>query len=206
MCLLMPASPMNRAISARRLRDDSKVVRAFYLAVAPDLFEPIAEYLSKKKLYRRDSRVVIEKPLGHDLASSQEINDGVAKIFKEDQVYRIDHYLGQRDRAEPAGPALCQYAVRARPGNSAHIADHVQLTVAESVGAGTRGYYDESGALRDMIQKPHAAAALPCGHGAPRQRRRQCLARRKSSRYCGPCAGSPMAKSPRKPCAASIVA
>lgn len=132
------------------LRDDPKIVRAFYLAVAPDLFEPIAEYLSKKKLYRRDARVVIEKPLGHDLASSQEINDGVAKIFKEDQVYRIDHYLG-KETVQNLLALRFANTLFEPVWNSAHI-DHVQLTVAESVGAGTRGYYDESGALRDMIQ------------------------------------------------------
>ena len=133
-----------------KLRDDPEVVRAFYLAVAPDLFEPIAEYLHSKKLYRRDARVVIEKPLGHDLASSVEINDGVAKIFKEDQVYRIDHYLG-KETVQNLLALRFANTLFEPIWNSAHI-DHVQLTVAESVGAGTRGYYDESGALRDMIQ------------------------------------------------------
>ena len=132
------------------LRDDPKIIRAFYLAVAPDLFEPIAEYLSDKGLYRRDARVVIEKPLGHDLASSMEINDGVAKIFKEDQVYRIDHYLG-KETVQNLLALRFANTLFEPVWNSAHI-DHVQLTVAESVGAGTRGYYDESGALRDMIQ------------------------------------------------------
>ena len=132
------------------LRDDPKVVRAFYLAVAPDLFEPIAEQLSKTKVYRRDARVVIEKPLGHDLASSIEINDGVSKIFKEDQVYRIDHYLG-KETVQNLLALRFANTLFEPIWNSAHI-DHVQLTVAESVGAGTRGYYDESGALRDMIQ------------------------------------------------------
>lgn len=134
----------------KALRDDPNVVRAFYLAVAPDLFEPIAEYLQKKKLYRRDARVVIEKPLGHDLASSMEINDGVANIFKEDQVYRIDHYLG-KETVQNLLALRFANTLFEPIWNSAHI-DHVQLTVAESVGAGTRGYYDESGALRDMIQ------------------------------------------------------
>ncbi len=132
------------------LRDDPKVVRAFYLAVAPDLFEPIAEYLHAKKLYRRDARVVIEKPLGHDLNSSKEINDGVSKIFQEDQVYRIDHYLG-KETVQNLLALRFANTLFEPVWNSAHI-DHVQLTVAESVGAGTRGYYDESGALRDMIQ------------------------------------------------------
>jgi glucose-6-phosphate 1-dehydrogenase len=134
----------------KALRDDPKVIRAFYLAVAPDLFEPIAEQLAKTKVYRRDARVVIEKPLGHDLASSIEINDGVAKIFKEDQVYRIDHYLG-KETVQNLLALRFANTLFEPIWNSAHI-DHVQLTVAESVGAGTRGYYDESGALRDMIQ------------------------------------------------------
>lgn len=132
------------------LRDDAKIIRAFYLAVAPDLFEPIAEYLAANNLYRRDARVVIEKPLGHDLLSSMEINDGVAKIFQEDQVYRIDHYLG-KETVQNLLALRFANTLFEPVWNSAHI-DHVQLTVAESVGAGTRGYYDESGALRDMIQ------------------------------------------------------
>lgn len=134
----------------KALRDDPDIVRAFYLAVAPDLFEPIAEQLSKTKVYRRDARVVIEKPLGHDLVSSIEINNGVAKIFKEDQVYRIDHYLG-KETVQNLLALRFANTLFEPIWNSAHI-DHVQLTVAESVGAGTRGYYDESGALRDMIQ------------------------------------------------------
>ncbi|RUT28771.1 glucose-6-phosphate dehydrogenase [Arsenicitalea aurantiaca] len=134
----------------KALRDDPKIVRAFYLAVGPDLIGPICDYLSKKKFYRRDARVVIEKPLGHDLRSSQEINDTVARIFKEDQVYRIDHYLGKETVQNLL--ALRFANILFEPvWNTTHI-DHIQLTVAESVGAGTRGYYDESGALRDMIQ------------------------------------------------------
>jgi glucose-6-phosphate 1-dehydrogenase len=132
------------------LRDDPKIVRAFYLAIAPDLFGPTCEYIENCGYYRRDARVVIEKPLGHDLASSIEINDEVSRIFKEDQVYRIDHYLGKETVQNLL--ALRFANVLFEPiWNRAHI-DHVQITVAESVGAGTRGYYDESGALRDMIQ------------------------------------------------------
>ena len=132
------------------LRDDPKIVRAFYLAIAPDLFGPTCEYIKKKGYYRRDARVVIEKPLGHDLESSEQINDEVSRIFKEDQVYRIDHYLGKETVQNLL--ALRFANILFEPiWNSAHI-DHVQITVAEAVGAGTRGYYDESGALRDMIQ------------------------------------------------------
>ncbi|HVW94035.1 MAG TPA: glucose-6-phosphate dehydrogenase [Devosia sp.] len=133
-----------------KLRDDPAIVRAFYLAIAPDLFGPTCEYIAKKGYYRRDARVVIEKPLGHDLQSSREINDEVTRIFEEDQVYRIDHYLGKETVQNLL--ALRFANILFEPvWNSAHI-DHIQLTVAESVGAGTRGYYDESGALRDMIQ------------------------------------------------------
>ncbi len=135
---------------SKSLRSDPRIVRAFYLAIAPDLFGPTCEYIAKKKYYRRDARVVIEKPLGHDLASSIAINDEVSKIFKEDQVYRIDHYLGKETVQNLL--ALRFANILFEPiWNSAHI-DHVQITVAESVGAGTRGYYDESGALRDMVQ------------------------------------------------------
>jgi glucose-6-phosphate 1-dehydrogenase len=135
---------------SKNLRDDPKIVRAFYLAIAPDLFGPTCEYIKKQGYYRRDARVVIEKPLGHDLKSSIEINSEVSKIFAEDQVYRIDHYLGKETVQNLL--ALRFANVLFEPvWNSAHI-DHVQITVAESVGAGTRGYYDESGALRDMVQ------------------------------------------------------
>ena len=140
-----------------KLRDDPKIVRAFYMAIAPDLFGPTCEYIAKQGYYRRDARVVIEKPLGHDLASSIAINDEVSRIFKEDQVYRIDHYLGKETVQNLL--ALRFANVLFEPiWNSAHI-DHVQITVAESVGAGTRGYYDESGALRDMVQN-HMAQLL----------------------------------------------
>jgi glucose-6-phosphate 1-dehydrogenase len=134
----------------RKLRKDPDIVRAFYLAVAPNLFGPIATYLDEKRYWRRDARVVVEKPLGHDLASSMEINDAISEVFAEDQVYRIDHYLGKE---------TVQNLLALRFGNilfepiwdAAHI-DHIQITVSENVGAGTRGYYDESGALRDMVQ------------------------------------------------------
>jgi len=132
------------------LREDEEIVRAFYLAVAPNLFAPICNYLRKKKYNRPNARVVLEKPLGHDLASSREINDAVGAAFSEDQVYRIDHYLGKETVQNLL--ALRFANIMFEPiWDSAHI-DHVQITVAESVGAGTRGYYDQSGALRDMIQ------------------------------------------------------
>ena len=133
-----------------KLRDDEDIVRAFYLAVAPNLFAPICEYLMGMKYCRKNSRVVLEKPLGHDLASSREINDAVGAAFSEDQIYRIDHYLG-KETVQNLLALRFANAMFEPIWNATHI-DHVQITVAETVGAGTRGYYDNSGALRDMIQ------------------------------------------------------
>ncbi|HEY5082678.1 MAG TPA: glucose-6-phosphate dehydrogenase [Bauldia sp.] len=126
-------------------------IRAFYLAVAPELFGPISEKLGAHHLVTPKTRVIIEKPVGHDLASAKEVNDDVGKFFDESQVYRIDHYLGketvQNLMALRFGNALFEPL-----WNSAHI-DHVQITAAESIGvAGRAGYYDHAGALRDMMQ------------------------------------------------------
>lgn len=132
------------------LRDDPEIVRAFYLAVAPNIFAPICDYLSRRKYWHESARVIVEKPLGHDLESSIEINDAVASVFSEDQVYRIDHYLGKETVQNLLALRFANTMLEPI-WNSAHV-DHVQITVAEAVGAGTRGYYDESGALRDMVQ------------------------------------------------------
>src|SRR3569833_2862233 len=135
---------------SNKLRDDPKIVRAFYMAIAPDLFGPTCEYIKKQGYYRRDARVVIEKPLGHDLQSSIQINNEVSRIFEEDQVYRIDHYHGKETVQNLL--ALRFANILFEPIWNSAQNNHVQITVAESVGAGTRGYYDESGALRDMVQ------------------------------------------------------
>lgn len=134
----------------KMLRDDENIIRAFYLAVSPAIFEPICAFLAETGCWRPSARVVLEKPLGHDLASSKEINDAVAKVFSEDQIYRIDHYLG-KETVQNLMALRFANAMFEPIWNSAHI-DHIQITVAETVGAGTRGYYDESGALRDMVQ------------------------------------------------------
>src|SRR5204863_9162662 len=111
----------------------------------------ISEKLGQHGLVTPQTRVIIEKPIGHDLASAKEVNDAVGKVFDESQVYRIDHYLGketvQNLMALRFGNALFEPL-----WNSAHV-DHVQITVAESLGVeGRGGYYDHAGALRDMIQ------------------------------------------------------
>ncbi|MBL4646353.1 MAG: glucose-6-phosphate dehydrogenase (NADP(+)), partial [Rhizobiales bacterium] len=126
-------------------------VRAFYLAVAPGLFGQICEYIGKTGLITDKTRVVIEKPIGKDLASARELNDAIGRVFKEEQIYRIDHYLG-KETVQNLMALRFANALFEPIWNSSHI-DHVQITVAESIGVGTRGpYYDTSGAMRDMVQ------------------------------------------------------
>jgi glucose-6-phosphate 1-dehydrogenase len=126
-------------------------VHVFYLATSPDLFAGICERLREHGLSGDNARVVIEKPIGRDLQSAMKINDAVGRAFEERQTFRIDHYLGketvQNLLALRFGNALFEPVWKAE-----HI-DHVQITVAETVGVGQRaGYYDRAGALRDMVQ------------------------------------------------------
>ncbi len=128
-----------------------KRIRAFYLAVGPSLFGDIASQLNKYNLIMPDSRLVMEKPIGRDLQSANELNDTVGRYFREGQIFRIDHYLGKETVQNLL--ALRFANVLYEPlWNSAHI-DHIQITVAETVGLESRaGYYDRAGALRDMVQ------------------------------------------------------
>jgi glucose-6-phosphate 1-dehydrogenase len=126
-------------------------VRVFYLATMPSLFGPIAESLATHDLVTPNSRVVLEKPIGRDLTSARAINDAVGKVFAEHQIFRIDHYLG-KETVQNLLALRFANALFEPLWNSAHI-DHVQITVAESLGVeGRAGYYDTSGALRDMVQ------------------------------------------------------
>jgi glucose-6-phosphate 1-dehydrogenase len=126
-------------------------VRAFYLAVRPDLFGPICDQLGARGMVTPRSRVVIEKPIGHDLESAIRVNDAVGAVFDERQVFRIDHYLG-KETVQNLMALRFANALYEPLWNHAHI-DHVQITVAERIGVGKRGgYYDKAGALRDMVQ------------------------------------------------------
>ncbi|WP_179403292.1 glucose-6-phosphate dehydrogenase [Burkholderia guangdongensis] len=125
--------------------------RIFYLATSASLFTTICESLASVRLVDEHARIVLEKPLGHDLASARAISDDVAKYFSEAQTYRIDHYLGKE---------TVQNLMVLRFGNpifqpiwQAPSIRSVQITVAETVGVESRaGFYDHTGALRDMIQ------------------------------------------------------
>ena len=126
-------------------------IRVFYLACAPALFGPICAALGTAGLVTDASRVVMEKPIGHDLASARAINDAVGAVFEERQIFRIDHYLG-KESVQNLLVTRFSNTLFEPLWNSSWI-DHVQITAAESLGVGTRGgYYDKSGALRDMLQ------------------------------------------------------
>jgi glucose-6-phosphate 1-dehydrogenase len=122
-----------------------------YLAVAPDLFGPICQGLAAAGLATDRARVVLEKPIGTDLASSRVINDAVGAFFHEEQVYRIDHYLAKET---VLNLLALRFANSIFTTNWDHnTIDHVQITVAEEVGIeGRWGYFDQSGQLRDMVQ------------------------------------------------------
>ncbi|MEM8554928.1 MAG: glucose-6-phosphate dehydrogenase [Pseudomonadota bacterium] len=134
---------------AGKLRDGP--VRAFYFSVKPDLFGAIAERLHSFGLATPECRIVVEKPFGKDLATAKALNASLAAYFDETQIYRIDHYLGKE---------TVQNLMAVRFGNilfeplwNSQYIDHVQITVAETVGVAGRGtYYDTAGAMRDMVQ------------------------------------------------------
>ncbi|MFQ3230848.1 glucose-6-phosphate dehydrogenase [Reinekea sp.] len=123
----------------------------YYLSTAPQFFGPTCENLAHVGLISDNTRVVLEKPIGKDLESSKVINDAVAKVFPEKDIYRIDHYLG-KETVQNLLAVRFANALFEPVWSNTHI-DNVQITVAETVGVGGRwGYYDDSGALRDMIQ------------------------------------------------------
>ena len=127
------------------------VARVFYLATAPGLFGPVSDNLAASGLITPATRLVLEKPLGHDLSSSRAINEVVGRSLSESQIYRIDHYLG-KETVQNLMVLRFANSLFEPLWNRTHV-DHVQITVAESVGAGGRwGYYDAAGALRDMVQ------------------------------------------------------
>jgi glucose-6-phosphate 1-dehydrogenase len=130
-------------------RDD--LVRVFFFSTASNLFAVMCENLARAAVVTPLSRVVLEKPLGHDTASADVINTEVGKAFTEQQIYRIDHYLGKE---------TVQNLMALRFGNMLFeplwrrgLIKHVQITVAEELGVERRGhFYDKTGALRDMVQ------------------------------------------------------
>src|SRR5712691_11207245 len=125
--------------------------RLYYLAIPPTLFGPTVKQLAHSRMVRPDDRLVVEKPIGRDLKSACTINDALAEVFKERQIYRIDHYLG-KETVQNILVMRFANSIFEPLFNQRHV-DHVQITVAEEEGVGTRaGYYERAGALRDMVQ------------------------------------------------------
>ena len=148
------------AVDANRLEDFPKLADAvgdcgpglaIFLSTAPSLFKPTIDGLASVGLACPAVRMALEKPLGTDLASSRQINDAVAAAFPEERIFRIDHYLG-KETVQNLLALRFANSLFEPLWNAAHI-DHVQITVAETVGVEGRGdYYDGAGALRDMVQ------------------------------------------------------
>ncbi|HEY5070979.1 MAG TPA: glucose-6-phosphate dehydrogenase [Caulobacteraceae bacterium] len=123
----------------------------YYLALSPRFYGPACAALAAAGLARESCRIVIEKPIGHDLESSRAINAEVASGFEERRVFRVDHYLGKETVQNLLALRFANTLFEPLWNNLA--IDHVQITIAETDGVGERwGYYDEYGALRDMVQ------------------------------------------------------
>ena len=124
---------------------------AHYLAISPGLFESVCDGLSGAGLVTKECRIVVEKPVGYDLESSQEINEKLIKHFDESQIYRIDHYLG-KETVQNLITLRFANSLFSSQWNSKGV-EYVEITAAESVGIEDRwGYFDGMGQLRDMVQ------------------------------------------------------
>jgi len=131
----------------------TRATRLFYYSVAPRFIEPISLALAKHNLAHdiHADRIVIEKPFGNDLETAKELNELLTKHFKEKQIYRIDHYLGKETVQNMMAFRFANIVYESIWNNN--YIEHVQITVAEHIGVGGRGgYYEQAGALRDMIQ------------------------------------------------------
>ncbi|HAF40551.1 MAG TPA: glucose-6-phosphate dehydrogenase [Sphingobium sp.] len=139
--------------AALAARIDGRLERGLsvYLSTPPSLFAPTAQGLADAGLITPKTRIAMEKPIGKDLASSREVNDGIGALFAEEQIFRVDHYLGKETVQNLL--ALRFGNVMFEPLWNASAIDHVQITVGETVGLeGRVSYYDGVGALRDMVQ------------------------------------------------------
>lgn len=133
------------------LREDDNIVRVYYFSVSSSIFGDITRNLHAEKLITPESRVVLEKPLGHDSESSKLINSEISNYFEESQIFRIDHYLG-KETVQNLMVLRFANNLYENAWNSQNI-ENVQITVAEDLGVSSRGgYYDKYGALLDMVQ------------------------------------------------------
>jgi glucose-6-phosphate 1-dehydrogenase len=147
-------SAIGQAIGEFEQRAGYAMNRVFYMATAPQFFPVIVDRLGAAGLERRegvDTRLVIEKPFGYDLASAQELNRTLLEVFEEPQLFRIDHYLGKETVQNLMAFRFANTLFE--PVWNRNFIDHVEITAAEELGIGGRsGYYDRAGALRDLVQ------------------------------------------------------
>ena len=129
----------------------SNSIRLFYLATAPKLFAKITKLISVSNLINSHSRLIIEKPMGNDLNSSKQINLLINKYFNENQIFRIDHYLGKETVQNLMAIRFANQLFESQWNNN--FIDNVQISVSETIGVEGRGsYYDSNGAIKDMLQ------------------------------------------------------
>ena len=145
---------LNDSLAALDEKFHTKGNRVFYLAVAPQYFEPIVEGIDKNNLSRGEEgwrKLVIEKPFGKDLKTARKLNDSLLKVFKEEDIYRIDHYLGKEMIQNIMILRFCNPLFESLWSNK--YIDNIQITLGEKDGIGSRaGYYEHSGVIRDMVQ------------------------------------------------------
>lgn len=134
----------------QEIADKNKNI-VIYFSISPEFFIKVCENLASIGLNRSKTRIILEKPLGMDLKSCQNINNEVAKYYREEQIYRIDHYLGKQS-VQNILILRAYNPIFASLWNK-HFIDHIQVTAFETLGVENRGeFYDKTGALRDMVQ------------------------------------------------------
>src|SRR5262245_29663293 len=143
-----------KLLADRQKRQNGTANVLFYLAVADRFFGPVVEQLGRAGLARQAEeawrRVIIEKPFGHDFASAEALNAQILKVLSEDQIYRIDHFLG-KETVQNILVLRFATGIFGPLWNRDHV-DHIQITAAETVGVEARGrFYEQTGALRDMV-------------------------------------------------------
>ncbi|MBL4607909.1 MAG: glucose-6-phosphate dehydrogenase [Pseudomonadales bacterium] len=136
---------------SQMLKEEQTSNRLFYLATQPSLYVHICRNLAENNLITESSRVILEKPIGQDLKTAQDINRHVSTWFKEEQIYRIDHYLGKETVQNLLILRFANSLFESQWNNN--YIDHIQITIAEKIGVGSRGsFFEQVGTMRDMVQ------------------------------------------------------